>query len=75
VAERLRAAVAREPFTVKADGQNISITISVGVTSAAAGDDRERMLKHADIALYMAKNQGRNRVVVRFPDGPPRAVA
>jgi len=75
VAERLRAAVAREPFTVKADGQNISITISVGVTSAAAGDDRERMLKRADIALYMAKNQGRNRVVVRSPDGPPRAVA
>lgn len=74
VAERLRAAVAREPFTVKADGQNISITISVGVT-AAAGDDRERMLKRADIALYMAKNQGRNRVVVRSPDGPPRAVA
>ena len=75
VAERLRAAVAREPFTVKADGQNISITISVGVTSAAAGDDRKRMLKRADIALYMAKNQGRNRVVVRSPDGPPRAVA
>jgi len=75
VAERLRAAVAREPFGVKADGQNISITISVGVTSAAAGDDRERMLKRADIALYMAKNQGRNRVVVRSPDGPPRAVA
>ncbi|MBV9687510.1 MAG: diguanylate cyclase, partial [Alphaproteobacteria bacterium] len=76
VAERLRAAVAREPFTIKADGQNIPITISVGVTSAAAGgDNREKMLKRADIALYMAKNQGRNRVVVRSPDGPPRAVA
>jgi two-component system, cell cycle response regulator len=76
VAERLRAAVAREPFTVKANGQSISITISVGVTCAATGsEDRERMLKRADIALYMAKNQGRNRVVVRSPDGPPRAVA
>ncbi|MBV9814766.1 MAG: diguanylate cyclase, partial [Alphaproteobacteria bacterium] len=76
VAERLRAAVAREPFAIKADGQNIPITISVGVTSAAAGgDNREKMLKRADIALYMAKNQGRNRVVVRSPDGPPRAVA
>lgn len=76
VAERLRAAIAREPFTIKTDGQKIPITISVGVTSAAAsGDNRERMLKRADIALYMAKNQGRNRVVVRSPDGPPRAVA
>ena len=76
VAERLRVAVAREAFTVKADGQKLTVTISIGVTSAAAGgDDRERMLKRADIALYTAKNQGRNRVVVRSPGGPPRAVA
>ncbi|HMD63604.1 MAG TPA: PleD family two-component system response regulator [Stellaceae bacterium] len=76
VAERLRAAVAREPFTVKADGQKLSVTISIGVTSAATGDDdRERMLKRADMALYTAKNQGRNRVAVRSPEAPPRAVA
>jgi two-component system cell cycle response regulator len=76
VAERLRAAVAMEPFTVKATGQKLTVTISIGVTSAAAGeDDRDRMLKRADIALYTAKNHGRNRVVVRAPEGPPRAVA
>jgi two-component system, cell cycle response regulator len=75
VAERLRAAVAREPFTVKAGGQKLSVTISIGVTAAAGGDDREKILKRADIALYTAKNQGRNRVVVRSPEGPPRAVA
>ena len=76
VAERLRAAVAREPFTVKAGGQKLSVTISIGVTAAvASGDDREKILKRADIALYTAKNQGRNRVVVRSPEGPPRAVA
>jgi two-component system cell cycle response regulator len=76
VAERLRAAVAREPFTVKAGGQKLSVTISIGVTAAVTGgDDREKILKRADIALYTAKNQGRNRVVVRSPEGPPRAVA
>ena len=75
VAERLRAAVAREPFTVRASGQKLSVTISIGVTTAAADDDRERILKRADIALYTAKNQGRNRVVSRSPEGPPRAVA
>ena len=76
VAERLRAAVAKEPFTVRANGQKLTVTISIGVTSvAAADDDRERMLKRADIALYTAKNQGRNRVVVRSLEGLPRAVA
>jgi len=76
VAERLRAAVAKEPFTVRANGQKLTVTISIGVTSvAAADDDRERILKRADIALYTAKNQGRNRVVVRSLEGLPRAVA
>jgi len=76
VAERLRAAVAMEPFTVRATGQKLTVTISIGVTSAAVGeDDRDRMLKRADLALYTAKNHGRNRVEVRAPEGPPRAVA
>jgi two-component system cell cycle response regulator len=75
VAERLRAAVAREAFTLRASGQKLSVTISIGVTTAAADDDRERILKRADIALYTAKNQGRNRVVSRSPEGAPRAVA
>src|SRR5207245_36774 len=39
VAERLRAAVAREPFTVKEDGRSLPVTISIGVTAAAERDD------------------------------------
>jgi two-component system, cell cycle response regulator len=76
VAERLRAAVAREPFTIKGDGKSLSVTISIGVTAAAErGDDRDGMLKRADIALYTAKTRGRNCVIVRSPPTPPRAVA
>jgi two-component system cell cycle response regulator len=68
VAERLRAAVAREPFTIKSDGRKVPVTISIGVASAAAGDaDRDRVLKRADEALYAAKTRGRNCVVVRPP--------
>ena len=67
VAERLRAAVAREPFTIKSDGRKLSVTISIGVASAALGDDRERLLSRADDALYAGKNRGRNCVIVRQP--------
>ncbi len=70
VAERLRAAVWREPFTIKSDGRKLSVTISIGVASAATGDDRDRLLSRADDALYAAKNRGRNCVIVR-----PLAVA
>ncbi|HJZ17819.1 MAG TPA: PleD family two-component system response regulator [Stellaceae bacterium] len=65
VAERLRAAVAREPFTINPDRQKLSVTISIGVASAATGDDRDRLLSRADDALYAAKNRGRDCVVVR----------
>jgi len=68
VAERLRQAIERERFTVKANGEKLAVTISIGATAAAVcGDDRDRMLERADIALYTAKNRGRNRVVVRAP--------
>src|SRR5260370_13747336 len=57
VAERLRAAVAREPFTVQSDGQKLSVTISIGVASAATGnDDRDHLLNPADDPLSAAMN-------------------
>jgi two-component system cell cycle response regulator len=73
VAERLRAAVAREPFTIKGDGRKLTVTISIGAASAATGDDRDCLLSRADDALYAAKNRGRNCVIVRPPAvAPPK---
>lgn len=64
VAERIRAQIADTPFAVGADGQTIPVTVSVGVAAMMPGADTvEAMLKRADIALYEAKNGGRNRVV------------
>jgi len=75
VAERLRGAVARDPFSLKPDGKKLSVTISIGVTATGEGDDdRDGMLKRADDALYTAKNRGRNCVVVRAPGAPPARV-
>jgi two-component system cell cycle response regulator len=76
VAERLRLAVANEPFSVKASGAKLGVTISIGVAAAIAGcDHRDRLLKRADDALYSAKSAGRNRVITSARptyDGLPR---
>jgi two-component system cell cycle response regulator len=69
VAERLRQAVAREPFTVRSSGDKLPVTISIGVTAISEkGDDRDQVLKRADQALYSAKSGGRNQIIVRPTD-------
>ena len=69
VAERLRAAVARDLFTVRSSGEKLAVTISVGVAAAiTGGDSRDQLVKRADDALYNAKSAGRDRVVVRSAD-------
>jgi two-component system, cell cycle response regulator len=74
VAERLRAAVAREAFSLKATGEKVSVTISIGVTGVAGRNERrDELLKRADDGLYAAKTRGRNCVVVRPPVEPVSA--
>ncbi len=63
-AERLRIAVAAEPFALGQNQRSIDITISAGVAQIRAGEDNEAALKRADHALYRAKQDGRNRVVM-----------
>ncbi|WP_299935412.1 PleD family two-component system response regulator [uncultured Nitratireductor sp.] len=64
VAERLRVAIASDPFTVDGGKNAIAVTTSVGVVATAgAHDDPATLLKRVDLALYDAKNAGRNCVV------------
>ncbi|MBA4392688.1 MAG: hypothetical protein C0407_03950 [Desulfobacca sp.] len=46
------------------DGKDITITISIGVAEAVKGDNPEVLIKRGDKALYQAKQEGRNRVVM-----------
>jgi two-component system, cell cycle response regulator len=62
-AERLRAAVANEPFMLRGAGGKLPVTISVGCAVFLDEDDTlENLLKRADDALYAAKKAGRNRI-------------
>jgi len=64
VAERVRAEIADQPFIV--NGQSVSVTVSVGVSSLKRGADAvPDLMKRADVALYEAKSGGRNRVVAK----------
>ncbi len=63
IGERLRAAV--ELHESRFRGLNLQVTISVGVASAEGGEiDPATFLQQADQAVYRAKEEGRNRVVL-----------
>jgi two-component system, cell cycle response regulator len=65
VAERLRRGIATEPFALNQPGKSITVTISIGIASLAGPEDTAAsVLKRADQALYRAKRDGRNRVVL-----------
>lgn len=64
LAERLRLAVEASEVAHTDDGQVIRHTVSIGVATLAAGDATfEDILRRADLALYRAKESGRNQVV------------
>ena len=63
VGERLRQKIAVEPFRIPESGENIEVTVSIGIASLGSTEDTpETLLKRADEALYDAKRAGRNRV-------------
>ena len=69
VAERLRLAVSKEPLIVTATGKRLTVTVSIGVAASERGEDRDRLLRRADHALYSAKTGGRDRVIIAWPSG------
>ena len=68
LAEGLRNNVAGA--TLNYQGSTIQTTISLGMTCCIpkVGQSSDTLVSQADIALYEAKNGGRNRVVVKTGD-------
>ncbi len=63
IVDRLREAVAAIAIPAS-DGRTVSVTISVGMAMFADQHQIDRLLLDADRALYLAKERGRNRIVL-----------
>ncbi len=61
IAEKLRMLISAADVTN--DDDDITVTISCGLSALQPGDDAERLYRRADEALYAAKDAGRNRCI------------
>ena len=65
IAERILT-VFRQPFVI--DGKEIYVSTSVGIATSSSDEvASEELLRNADLAMYMAKGQGKGRFVVFEP--------
>jgi diguanylate cyclase (GGDEF)-like protein len=71
VAEALRQGVAAQRVVV--GGQDLRLTLSIGVAACGLGQTIHQCIKAADTALYQAKLEGRNRVVAAPAPAPLEA--
>ncbi|HYA32293.1 MAG TPA: GGDEF domain-containing protein, partial [Thermodesulfovibrionales bacterium] len=63
MAERLRKAIGDKAFAL--GGKDLRVTVSIGVATAPYDTEgREALIEKADLALYHAKGNGRNRCVM-----------
>ena len=65
VGEQIRNKVANKKIVKKRTGEELrQVTISIGVAKFVFGEPIADTFARADKALYVAKNKGRNRVVL-----------
>ena len=62
IAERIREHFSQATVAVK--GERLGTTVSIGVVEILATETLEQALQRADKALYTAKHEGRNRVMM-----------
>lgn len=62
VAEKLRHMLGKKVFEDKKGEVKIKITVSVGISQCTPGDNIDSLIKRADDALYLAKDNGKNAI-------------
>jgi diguanylate cyclase (GGDEF)-like protein len=62
IAERILTTICA-PFIVSGHGINIGASLGIAVIDSSTGDARD-ILRYTDMALYRAKNEGRNRACI-----------
>ena len=77
IAEKIRAAVEDERIPHPLSSAAAHVTLSIGIATSAPrmGENLEKLVCFADVALYRAKERGRNRVSVFDENGPCVAAA
>ncbi len=63
IAKKLHKTVAGQIFTIAMES-SISVTVSIGLTELRPNDNYEKIFQRADEALYKAKENGRNQIVI-----------
>jgi diguanylate cyclase len=64
VADHIRRAIMAKELKKKSTGEILGrVTISVGVSMLKPNDDTDALIERADACLYVAKRNGRNRVI------------
>ncbi len=63
VAERLHLSLSRQVFMITRDSK-VFLTVSMGISQLQKEESANTLIKHADKALYKAKELGKNRTVL-----------
>lgn len=66
IAERMRAGIAEFPFILQ--GHHFDLGLSIGLVPIDGQQPADVLLAEGDIAMYTAKEQGRNRIIRFQPD-------
>src|SRR5690606_22691684 len=59
--EKIRERISNLAFD---DLNGKGVTVSIGVEKLVAGMNKEELFKGADLALYQAKNSGKNKTII-----------
>ncbi|MDR3136236.1 MAG: diguanylate cyclase [Coriobacteriales bacterium] len=73
VAEEIREAAEQHDFQVAQDRFTVTLSIGIASVEAVQPGNLDDLVRRADLALYQAKNSGRNRICVYQPDNEPKS--